>query len=176
MGPGGSDQKTREMRETKGYIAKGRAFTEGWLFQNSGFGERSPCTKARNEGAFGCSRAPKKLGQGYIGFSPVRHRKNLDSHRRDRILRSFLRPEIGQFSAHFGAISLLTYTENLEKKEKNIHWRKFRKSSGEVSPKLQISVPCRGQTCPDLYQKQEQGHICQNRPFTKPPFASPREG
>ena len=35
------------------------------------------------------------------------------------ILRLFLRPEIGQFSPHFGAISLMNYTENLEKKENN---------------------------------------------------------
>ena len=65
------------------------------------------------------------------------------------ILRFFLRPEIGQFSPHFEVISLLNYTENLEKKEKNplektqkIQWRNF--------PKLQISVPCRVRTCPDL--------------------------
>ena len=36
-----------------------------------------------------------------------------------------LRPGIGQFSPHFGAISLLNKTENLEKKEK--------KSTGENS-------------------------------------------
>ena len=28
----------------------------------------------------------------------------------------FLRPDIGQFSPHFGAISLLNYIENLEKR------------------------------------------------------------
>ena len=57
--------------------------------------------------------------------------KNHDSHRRDRILRFFLRPEIGQFSPHFGAISLLNYTENLETRGKNprekiqkIQWRR----------------------------------------------------
>ena len=35
----------------------------------------------------------------------VRDRKDHDSHRRDRILRIFLRAEIGQFSPHLGAIS-----------------------------------------------------------------------
>ena len=47
------------------------------------------------------------------------------------------------------AIRVSMCTENLEKKEK-IHWRKFKKSSGEISLKLQISVPCRGQTCPEV--------------------------
>ena len=46
-------------------------------------------------------------------------RKNHDSQRCDRILRFFLRPEIGQLSPHFGVISLLHYTENLEKMEQN---------------------------------------------------------
>ena len=35
----------------------------------------------------------------------------------DKILRFFPRPEIGQFSPHIGAISLLNYTENLEEKK-----------------------------------------------------------
>ena len=48
-----------------------------------------------------------------------RDRKYHDSHRRDRILRFFLHPEIGQFSPHFGAISFLNYTENLEKRKKS---------------------------------------------------------
>ena len=77
-------------------------------------------------------------------------RKTHDSQRRDRILRSVLRLQIGQLSPHFGAIALLNYTENLEKRE-TIHWRKVKKSSGETSPKLQISVPCRGRTCPDYF-------------------------
>ena len=57
--------------------------------------------------------------------------ENHDSQRRDRILRPFLRPEIGQFSPHFGMISLPNYTENLEKNEKHplekiqkIQWRR----------------------------------------------------
>ena len=67
-------------------------------------------------------------------------RKNHDSQRRDRIPRFFLRLGIGRFSPHFGAISLLKCTENLEKLEK-FHWRKFKKSNGDGAPKLQISVP-----------------------------------
>ena len=45
----------------------------------------------------------------------------------------FLRPEIGEFSPHFGAISLLSPIENLEKKKnplekfQKIQWRKFRR-------------------------------------------------
>ena len=37
------------------------------------------------------------------------------------------------------------------RKRKQIHWRKF-KRSGETSLKSQISVPCRGRTCPDCLQ------------------------
>ena len=76
--------------------------------------------------------------------------KNHDSQRRDRILRFFLLPEIGQFSPHFGAISLLNYTVNLEKRERKVRWRKFKKSSGDGAPKLQICVPCRGQMRPEI--------------------------
>ena len=79
-----------------------------------------------------------------------RDRKNYDSQRRDRILRLFLRPEIGQFSPHFGAISLLNCTQDLEKKEKNPLEKIQKVHSGETSRKLRISVPCRGRTCPGL--------------------------
>ena len=48
-------------------------------------------------------------------------------------------------SPDFRALVLLNYAENLEKKQK-IQWRA---SSGDGAPKLQISVPCRGRTCPD---------------------------
>ena len=65
----------------------------------------------------------------------------------------------GNFLHILGANSLLSYTVNLEKKEK-IHWRKFKKSSGDIAPKLQISVPCRGRTCPYL----------PNGVLTGPPF------
>ena len=61
---------------------------------------------------------------------------------------AFFSPEIGQFSPHFGAFSLLNCTVDLEKREK-IHWRKFKKSSGDSAPKLQISVPCLGRTFPE---------------------------
>ena len=36
-----------------------------------------------------------------------------------KLVRFFLRPEVGVFFPHFGAISLLIHTENLEKKEKH---------------------------------------------------------
>ena len=48
-------------------------------------------------------------------------------------------------SPDFGGLVLQNYTENLEKKQK-IQWRA---SSGDGAPKLQISVPCRGRTCPE---------------------------
>ena len=54
-----------------------------------------------------------------------RDRKNRDSQRCDRILRFFLRPEIGQF--------LLNYTKGLETKE-NIHWRKQRPEIADFCP------------------------------------------
>ena len=50
-------------------------------------------------------------------------------------------------SPDFRGLVLLNYTENLEKKQK-IQWRA---SNGDGAPKLQISVPCRGRTCPDLW-------------------------
>ena len=74
-------------------------------------------------------------------------RKSHDTHRRDRILCFFLRPEIGQISPHLGAISLQNYTENLEKEEKSLE--KKNPLSGEGAPKLQISVPCYGRTLPE---------------------------
>ena len=49
------------------------------------------------------------------------------------------------FSPDFRGLVLLNYTENMEKKQ-NIQWRA---SSGDGAPKLQISVPCRGRTCPE---------------------------
>ena len=55
----------------------------------------------------------------------------------------------GHFSPHFGAISCLNCTENLERKE-NIHRRKLKNSSGDGALELQISVSCRGQTRPDI--------------------------
>ena len=76
--------------------------------------------------------------------------KKHDSQGRDRILHFLLRPEIGQFSPHFGAISLPNYTENLEKREKSAGENNKKKASGDGAPKLQISVPCRGRTRPDL--------------------------
>ena len=74
--------------------------------------------------------------------------KNHDSKRRDRILRFLLRPEIGQFAAHFGAISLLTYT-CMEKGGGEIRWGKFKKTREDGAPKFQISLPCHGRARPE---------------------------
>ena len=62
-------------------------------------------------------------------------------------------------SPDFRGLVLLNYTENLEKKQK-IQWRA---SSGDGAPKLQISVPCRGRTCPEKLDLFE-------RPLLKRPF------
>ena len=59
--------------------------------------------------------------------------KNHDSQRHDRILRCFIHPEIGQFSPHLGAISLLNCTYNLEKREKN-PLEKFQINPVEAAP------------------------------------------
>ena len=48
-----------------------------------------------------------------------RDRKHHDSQRCDRILRMLLRPDIGQFSPHFGAISSRNCTEKLHKGKKS---------------------------------------------------------
>ena len=52
------------------------------------------------------------------------------------------------FSTFLGYF-LTNCTVHLEKRETNKTWRKYKKSSGDGAPKLQISVPCRGRTCPD---------------------------
>ena len=55
----------------------------------------------------------------------IRDQKNHDSQRRDKILRFFLRPEIGQFLQIFGAISLLTHTLKPGEEGKNpLEWRR----------------------------------------------------
>ena len=90
-----------------------------------------------------CQRKHLKFQKFVIGT-----RRNHDSHRRD--LRRFLRPEIGQISRHFGVISLLNYTENMERKETNPLEKIQQNQSGDGAPKLQISVPCRGRTCPEF--------------------------
>ena len=76
-------------------------------------------------------------------------KKKRDSHRRDRILRFFLRPEIVQFSPHFGAMSILNYTVNQEKRGKK-SIGEFKKIQWRRAPQLQISVLCRGRKCPDF--------------------------
>ena len=54
----------------------------------------------------------------------------------------------GDFLHVLGCFSYQIAHKILEKQGK-IHWRKFKKSSGDGAPKLQISVPYRGQTCPE---------------------------
>ena len=88
----------------------------------------------------------KKLGEVRSSYVPAGGlffgtEKTMDSHRRDGILRFFLRLEIGQFSPHFGASSLLNCTVNLEKREKSTG-ENSKRSSGDGAPKLKISVPC----------------------------------
>ena len=63
--------------------------------------------------------------------------KKHDSQRRDRVLRFFLRPEIGQFSPHLG---LLRYTENRRKRNK-IHWRKFQNIQWRRRPEIADFCP-----------------------------------
>ena len=77
--------------------------------------------------------------------------KNHDSQRRDRILRYFLRPEIGQVSPHFWALSLPNCTESPGDRGQKSTGRRSQKSNGENSPELQISVPCRGRTHPECF-------------------------
>ena len=78
-----------------------------------------------------------------IGFHPFSKHPN-DRQRHDRIPRCSLRLDVGQFSPHFGAPSLLNQTEAWRKRKNStgnlkIHWR----VTGDDAPKLQISVPCR---------------------------------
>ena len=47
----------------------------------------------------------------------------------------FLRPGIGQFSPHFGAVSLLRYTINLEKREKH-PLEKTERNPVETAPRI----------------------------------------
>ena len=47
-------------------------------------------------------------------------------------------------------LGLLNYTVNLEKRQKS-PLEKIQKTSGDGTPKSQISVPCRGRKCPELF-------------------------
>ena len=78
------------------------------------------------------------------------------SQRRDRIRRCSFHPEIGPFSQHFWGDFLTNLRRKTGEKKKNpreiiqkIQWRQ--------RPKLQMSVPCRGRTCPDTGQR-----VCMN--------------
>ena len=78
---------------------------------------------------------PQRKAQKFQGkLRSIFPKKDHDSHRRDRILRFLLRPEIGRFSPHFGAISLLNCTMNLEKSEKN-QLENFQKNPVETAPR-----------------------------------------
>ena len=76
-------------------------------------------------------------------------RKNHDSRRRDRIWHDFLHWTFRYFLQILGGLVLINCTYILETKQK-IQWRA---SNGDGAPKLQISVPCRGRTCPDFKAK-----------------------
>ena len=84
-----------------------------------------------------CGGVPPKLF--------IRHGKNHDGQRHDRLLRVFLRPAIRKFSPDFWPISLLIYTENLEKKGK-VSGENLEYPVKKTSLNLQISVACRCRT------------------------------
>ena len=75
----------------------------------------------------------------------------------------FVHPEIGQFSPHFGPISLLNCTENLEKKE-NIHWRNFKNIQWRNFLKKREGVPELGAKPLDALR----GYRASNRGSKKP--------
>ena len=60
----------------------------------------------------------------FLCAEPLSDRKTMTARETWQDSPLFLCPEIEQFSPHFGAIALQTYTGNVEKKEK-IHWRDF---------------------------------------------------
>ena len=88
-----------------------------------------------------CLEGPMLLGGG-SGL------KSHDSQRRDRILRYFSAQNTRNFLHLLGRFPYQNCTENLEKKDKN-PLERTQTSSGETSAILQISVPCRGRTCPE---------------------------
>ena len=96
-------------------------------------------------------RIERKSGKKSPQKYPLRDQKNHGNQRRDRILRLSLRLHIGQFSPPCGAINdfLPKLHSKPGEKGKTSTGKRSKKSSGENAPKLQISVPCRGRTCPD---------------------------
>ena len=56
------------------------------------------------------SRSKFSISLGISNFFDLWALWDHDSQRRDRILRFFFNPRMGQFSPHYGAISLLNYT------------------------------------------------------------------
>ena len=57
------------------------------------------------------------------------------------------------FSIFCGYFLTKKNAENLEKKEKNPLEKTQKKTSGDGAPKLQLSVPCRGRTCPEKIRR-----------------------
>ena len=57
--------------------------------------------------------------------------------------------ESGNFLHVLGGDFLLNYTENLEKKNEKMHWRKLKKKPVETAPR-NCRNPCRGRTRPDI--------------------------
>ena len=75
-----------------------------------------------------------------------RDRQKHDSQRRDRILRFSSPGNRAIFSTFWG--DFLTKLDRKPGKHEKIHWRKFKKSSGDGAPKLQIFVV---EPCPDMF-------------------------
>ena len=65
---------------------------------------------------------------------------------------AFSLPRNGQFSPRSGAISFRITHLKPGETGKNPPEKIQKKSSGDSAPKLQISVPCRGRTCPDCFK------------------------
>ena len=78
----------------------------------------------------------------------LRDPENHDSQRRDKDLRIFLHTQINHFPTFGGDFP--TKQDRKPGEKKKVHLRHFKQSSGDGAPKLQISVPCRGRTCPDV--------------------------
>ena len=65
------------------------------------------------------------------------------------------------FSPDFRGLVLLNCTYKYWRKKQKIQWRA---SSGDGAPKLQISVPCRGRTCPEFSKWADPGVLWKKAP------------
>ena len=81
------------------------------------------------------------LRRGPTDYFMATTRKTHDTQRRDRILCVILDPEIGLFSPDFVAISSYIKQKTLEKGQESTLDNSI-ESSGENSPKLQVSISC----------------------------------